>query len=212
MKVTNFNKKENTGVLTVPNNRGENQSFTFELDKLFNWYPCCTRYTYRYSDSRKKFYLVLQEKIRELPIRYNVDYRTYKVDYTTATMDKKSWYNKEVSKENKELFEFAKNYDIITPDQDFSYEDIQESLEKVQDIFDMLFTLSKEKVEKDYVKRFKENQITPKEEKEYNKFVRMDNENAATFVLRRIPQNTKEMYARFGEVYVMLELMRKMTI
>lgn len=102
MKVNNFNKKENTGVLTVPNNRGENQSFTFELDKLFNWYPCCTRYTYRYSDSRKKFYLVLQEKIRELPIRYNVDYRTYKVDYTTATMDKKYWYNKEVSKENKE--------------------------------------------------------------------------------------------------------------
>lgn len=217
MKLYSVNKERNEGAILVPTNVGYTKRLDFPLDTLFDWYPCCPRYDYKYSDTRDKMYIVMIEENGKLPLRYNVPPTKKRVKSKTACFITNTWYNQEVANDNKKLFSFAENYDIVTPNKEnYTLEDVNNSIERVQDILDMLYTVQEKQVEKDLIVRVGtlEKEAPDSEElkavhQEIKEYMQLDREGKASHVLSLLPQHVEELYANFGEVYTMLNLMKK---
>lgn len=218
MKIYTLSRKLNEGTIFVPtSNNDEGKLFKFPLETLFDWYPCCPRYSYQYSTSRKKLYLRLLDSDKSLKPRYGVSTNKKRVISKIACFNENEWYNKEVAQENKELFEFAKQYDIVTPlKEDYTLEEVDESISKVLDILDLLYTNQKIKVEEELVGAVDSLQLTKPDSEELRKaykdvaeYMRLDREEKATYVLSRSLGSLNSVYEKFGNVYTMLNIMRK---
>ena len=115
------------------------------------------------------------------------------------------------------LYSFAENYDIVTPNiENYTLEDINNGIERVQDILDMLYTVQEKQVAKDLILRVGalEKEAPDSDElkavhKEIKEYMQLDREGRASYVLNLLPPNVEELYATFGEVYTMLNLMKK---
>lgn len=212
MKLVSVNHTEGTGVLSVINNAGRLCQLQFPLDSLFKWYPCCNRYDYKYSNNQQKLYIIPVEPKSDMPIRYHVHSTKSRASSKVACTAVPAWHNKEVAKENELLFNFAKKYDIITPDQEYTLEHVQDSITKVLDIFDMLYSFERHNVRDRHLELAEKERLTPKQETELaelTKLVTADREDQATYVLSQLKKDNARLYARFGEVYTMLQVMRK---
>lgn len=217
MKVYAVDKEKNIGKLAVVSNSGYLEKLDFPLDTLFDWYPCCPRYDYKHSNKWNKLYIVIEENNKKLPTRYNVSSLKNRVKSKTACFKLGQWYNEEVEKENKKLFEFAESYDIVTPNKkDYSLEDINSSIKHVNDILDALYKTQEKNVRDNLIRKATELKDIDPDSKEYieafkeiNEYLQLDNESQSAYVLSNLPQHIEELYAKFGEVYTMLNLMKK---
>lgn len=218
MKLTKIDKERGIGKVAIISNRGTLQHLEYPLESIFDWYPCCQRYDYKMSESREKLYLVLLEEKEDKKCRkrnrrknrYSVGVEKSRVDSETGVVYLPKWSNREVKRENKRLFTFAKEYDIITPDQDYTLEQVQESITRVLDVLDMLYSFEYNKLREYYIDLADKGELVGDAKKAYDLFILADREDKASFVLESC-KGTKvdELYEKFGEVYVMLQVMRK---
>lgn len=208
MKLTGINREANTGKYVVMTNRGVARTLEFPLDSLFDWYPLDQRYEYRLSVSRDKLYLIPVEDCNG-DYKYNVKSSKKRVDSRIGSFTMPRWYSKEVAKANQEIFKFAKKYDIVTPDQECTLEDIQASIERVQDVLDMLYKFEYNKLREYYTGLIDEDMLSGEAQTSYKYFLVADRETKATMVLANTESHTDNLYSKFGEVYVMLNTMRK---
>lgn len=209
MKLTKIDKERGIGKVAIISNRGKLQHLEYPLESLFDWYPCCQRYDYKMSESRKKLYLVLVDA-RNNGKRYFADVEKSRVDSDSGVVYLPKWCNKEVKQENKKLFEFAKNYGIITPDQEYTLEQVKDSITRILDILDMLYSFEYNRLREHYTVLAENGELVGEAKKSYDQFILADREDKASFVLEAC-KNTSidDLYGRFGEVYVMLQVMRR---
>ena len=80
----------------------------------------------------------------------------------------------------------------------------------------MLYTVQEKQVAKDLILRVGslEKEAPDSDElkavhKEIKEYMQLDREGRASYVLNLLPPNVEELYATFGEVYTMLNLMKK---
>lgn len=217
MKLYTATNKLEEGTVSISIGGGNHRLFHFPIDSLFDWYPCSPRYTYQYSTSRKRFYLRISESDRTLPHYYGVTSNSKRASSKIACFKEKEWYNKEVAEENRKLFEFAKQYDIVTPlTEGYTLEQVDKSIAIVLDILDFLYEKQKEEFENeliDNVNRVRHLPINSKQYKEQTKelldYSRLPREEKATQVLQDLSDDAKAIYDKFGCVYTMLNIMRK---
>lgn len=209
MKLTKIDKERGIGKVAIISNRGKLQHLEYPLESLFDWYPCCQRYDYKMSESRKKLYLVPVDA-RKNGKRYFADVEKSRVDSDSGVVYLPKWCNKEVKQENKKLFEFAKNYGIITPDQEYTLEQVKDSITRILDILDMLYSFEYNRLREHYTVLAENGELVGEAKKAYDQFILADREDKASFVLEACKStNIDDLYERFGEVYVMLQVMRK---
>ncbi|UQT00081.1 hypothetical protein NGDEOPKE_00132 [Enterococcus phage vB_OCPT_Carl] len=218
MKIYTLSRELNEGTIFVPtSSSNEGRLFSFPLETLFDWYPCCPRYEYQYSTSRKKLYLRLLDSDKTLVARYGVGDNKKRVISKIACFNENEWYNEEVANENAELFNFAEQYDIVTPlKDDYTLKEVDDSISKVLDILDLLYTNQKVKVEEELINKVDTLQLSKpysdelkQAYKDISEYMRLDREEKATYVLSRSLDSLNSVYEKFGNVYTMLNIMRK---
>lgn len=204
---------DNTGRLLVITSGGRGVRMDFPLETIFNWYPLCNRYDYRYRKSSDTLYLVLAHQ-SSAPSRYGVKEAKGRAISKVASFKKDTWCNSEVIKDNKAVYAFAKRLGIATPDTDYTLADVNNGLKKVQDCLDTLLNIEKQRVEMKYQKavtRYAETGNTG-----YRSFIRKyeeqqkhDREDQTSFILENCTRKTLNVYLNLGDVYTMLSIMRK---
>lgn len=206
MKVHYIDKKNKTGVLTIVDSMGREADFSFPLETIFDWYPCCLSYSYNYSTREQRLYLVLEDRSDIRKVHYGMSQTNKRSISEIASMKYGEWCSKEVKEENEKMFDFARIYGIITPDEEFTLKEVEDSISRVQDIFDMLYTFSY----KDLLNRGIEGKLSDKETEQLSRIDNYEKEGKARFILSRASETTKDRYEQFGEVLNMLFIMRKM--
>lgn len=122
-----------------------------------------------------------------------------------------------MANENAELFNFAEQYDIVTPlKDDYTLKEVDDSISKVLDILDLLYTNQKVKVEEELINKVDTLQLSKPDSdelkqayKDISEYMRLDREEKATYVLSRSLDSLNSVYEKFGNVYTMLNIMRK---
>lgn len=205
---------DNTGRLLVVTSGGRGVRIDFPLDTIFNWYPLCNRYDYRYRNSTETLYLVLAHQSDYAPNRYGIKKAKGRAMSNVASFKKAKWCNPEVVKDNKAIYAFAKRLGIVTPDTDYTLADVVDGLKKVQDCLDTLLNIEKQRVEMKYQKavmRYAETGNTGYRPfiAKYEEQQKHDREDQTSFILEHCTRKTLDVYLNLGDVYTMLSIMRK---
>lgn len=200
MKTTFISK--DTGVLTYKTSTYEEQTVEFPADSIQDWYPFDLNYTYRYSATNKRFFLVLLELEAETK-RYNVHSNRDRSISNTAVFRPTDWYCPEVKIENAKVIQYAKDLGLKTIEDDLTYSQVCATIRILGDKEQELFR----NLENDVFDRLKSE---PSYDKLLSTFLKMGNEDRYSFILNKISQEDKEKLKAFGQMYCMYGIMRKM--
>lgn len=199
MKTSKIN--ETKGKVLVKATEGHEKAFHYHLETLFDWYPLNPKYDYLYSRKNNKMYIVQKEP--SLPTHYGVTQNKDRINEDYACFYLDEWFNPEVSRENKTVFANARRWGIITPQETYTIGRVQRDLVKVGDILKILFELEEEHLERN----IKNHEIDITYE-ELSQIMKSNREDYVTEVFKM--NNTEnENYQKLGEIYTMLQLMRK---
>lgn len=189
------------GKVKVQATEGNEKSFIYYLDTLFDWYPLNPGYDYLYSKKNNKMYIVRKEK--HSPIRYGVDHNKDRINEKNACFDLDEWHNPEVVDENEIVFDNAEKWGFVTPRKEYTVSQVKHDLKKAGDVLNILFQLEEEKLERN----IKNNEIDITHQ-ELTEIMNCNKEDYVTEIFKM--NNTEnENYHKLGEIYTMLQLMRK---
>lgn len=217
MKLYTASRKLKEGSVSISIGGKVDRLFHFPIDTLFDWYPCCPRYTYQYSTSRRKFYIRLSDSDKTLKPYYGVSNNSKRASSKIACFKEGEWYNKEVAEDNQKLFKLAQEYGIVTPlTKDYTLEQVDKSIESVLDIFDLLYSNQKAKVEDELLAEWDKYKHLPlddknaqKIQKEVSYYTGLSREEKVSYLLANPSTELKNTYDTFGCIYTMLITMRK---
>lgn len=166
--------------------------FSFPNRDLHYWYPFNINFFYKYTNSKDYLYLV-KEKGYEGPNHYGVDIlkRTKPLGEKNGVM-----FNPAVYKRNKHIMKTAHSIGVPTIDSSYTMEEVQAGFMKLSDIMEFV----KLQAEKRY--------MAENGEILYSQSV-MDEDRDEEIFEYMLPIE-REMLIEFGEIYVMLNLMRKL--
>jgi hypothetical protein len=172
----------------------EDELKEFHLPKhdLHYWYPFNINFFYKYTNSKDYLYLV-KEKGFEGPNYYGVDIlkRTKPLGEKNGVM-----FNPEVYKRNKKIMKLAQSLKIPTIDSSYTMEDVQAGFRQLDDCMHLLKLQAEERY-KAASGEFIYVQSVMDEDRDQEVFEHM------------LPIE-QEMLIELGEIYVMLNLMRKL--
>ena len=165
----------------------------FPFHNVHYWYPFNINFTYRYTNSKNFLYLV-KERDYEGPNLYNVD--ILKRTKAMGTKDG-AMYNPSVHERNQYIINKAKSLGIPVITDDYTYQDVNKGFKRVSG----LIRVVKDQIEARYLLNEDEIIVSPE--------IASDSWDTEVYACATAAE--KEVLQEFGEMYAMLNLMRKMT-
>lgn len=199
MKV-DVSKQLGKGVIILPKSRQSNAQqveWEFDIDTLADWYPLNLNYEYRYSTRKEDMYLVSTDS-KGVNNSYQIKEKKTKSEANNReAITCINWNNDLVKERNREVMAFAKGLGITTFQDEWNNRDIADSFVIVSDCLDNL--------KRTIGARFKEFH----KKDEVQGYVNGGLEEKEIIMFNYINEDEQEIYFKLGEIYTMLNLMKK---
>lgn len=179
-------------ILEVETTGEETREFDFPSRHIHYWYPFNLNFFYKYTNSKNFLYLV-KDKNYEGPNYYGVD-----ILKRTKPLDKKHgvMFHPAVYDRNMRIIFRARQLGIATIDSSFTTEDVQEGF----NLLSMAIAMVKRSGEERYVAEIGEDDYPqPLMSEEWDEII-----------YSYLTEKEEEFLIEFGEIYCMLNLMRKL--
>lgn len=170
----------------------EYKVFVFPSKNLHYWYPFNINFTYKYTEAKGFLYLV-KEKSYEGKNYYNVD-----ILKRTKALPKRDGvpFNEEVYKRNMHIIEKAKKIGLPTIIDDFTEDDVKEGFKLLSDAIEVV----RNRIENRYIRKYEEPMYTQS----------IFSEEWDESIYAQMTDEEQEALVEFGEMYCMLNIMRKL--
>lgn len=171
------------GQVTVTQRNGQKPiDLKFDVDGIQNWYPFNHGYTYCINPNKEiELVRLAVHNVPDIPGAVS----------HTRFLNTFLWYNKFVYEDNERVADFAGAMGIASPFTKYTTADVSEGFQVLGDTIDQMTVKATGQYLEEQGKRFSQH---------------LEGE-----ALHHLSPDQERMYAHFGEVYTMLNMMRKVT-
>jgi len=187
-----LDKEKDKAVLTVPTTMGGTKRIKFPKKNLYYWYPFNLNFSYKYTNAKEFIYLVREDR----DCKYNY-YQAGRLKKSEPLKNKDGYpLHPSVYKRNKYIIERAKKLGIPTIDKPFDKTNIEIGFKRLA----KLIKIVKTNIENRAIERDDEALYA----------LAYPNEEWDELVYKYATEQEEQILIEFGEMYTMLNLMRKL--